>query len=340
MKHYILGAAVLAACGAAALVAAPPEGKGGGNGGGGGEDPPAEPFAPAIAYFDSTKTAKQLRLANRAGDQACMVVETPNGGPTLRGFTYHAASKRLAYSIGETGIYVTSWGSDPCKVDTPTRVRTLSGGDHPEVMDFSPDGRYVIWTEPIHEYTGFGSPYLIYIYDFDQDVFFPVPLDQWGGEKVDWGVDGEWGTSGIRFSPDFATSNEVIFIGAPLDGSAGLYDSVFAYDISGDTPPRLIYDGENLSIEQFVSVTNPEGQGEAQIVLADRNSGELIQLTLDGTEVRRFGGSEPAYSCDNSEILYQYSAGKRRNSWFIASVDGTNAELWSTSGRYFDWFCP
>lgn len=336
MKYHLLSAVILAACGAATLVAAPPEGKGGG-----GEDPPAEPFVPAIAYFEELKTSKQLRLANRAGDQACMVLETPDGSPKLRGFTYHAATKRLAYSISETGIFVTSWNGDPCKVNAPARVRELSSGDHPEVMDFSPDGRYVAWTEPIHEYDGFGSAYLIYMYDFDQNVFFPVPLHQWGGRKEEWGVDGEWATSGIRFSPDFATSNELIFIGAPLDGSAGPYESIFAYDIGGSTPPRLVYDGANLSIEQFVSVTNPEGQGEARIILADRNSGELIQLGLDGTEVRRFTGSEPAFSCDNTEILYKASAGKRRSGWYIAKVDASGAELWSSgSVRWFDWFCP
>lgn len=340
MKHYIFGAALLAACGAAALVAAPPEGKGGGKGGGGGEDPPAEPFVPAIAYFDSTSTAKQLRLANRAGDQACMVVETPDGGPKLRGFTYHAASKQLAYSISETGIYVTSWGSDPCKVDAPTQVRALSGGDHPEVMDFSPDGRYVVWTEPIHEYTGFGSPYLIYIYDTQEATVFEVSLLQWGGVREEWGVDREWSVGGIRFSPDFATSNELIFVGGPLDGSQGAYTSLFRYDISGNSPPLKIYDGAGMSFDQFISVTNPEGEGSHRVAFTDNETKILVQVTLAGDEVIRFDAREPAYSCDNTEIIYQAFLRKNRNSWFIADVDGTNAERWSSAGSWFDWFCP
>lgn len=319
-------------------VAAPPEGKGGGRGGGGGDDPPAEPFAPSIAYFEESRKSKDLKLANRAGDQACLVVRSGSGSPKLQAFEYHAATKMLAYSIGNTGIFLASWGSDPCTIGEGTLIR---GQVAPGSMDFSPDGQYLVWREPDENYTGFGTAARIIIYDLSAGTTSEVSLKAWGGVRPEWGVNGEWGLSQVHFSPDFATSNELIFVGGSLDGRFGEYDSLFAYDIDETSVPRKLLDGASIGFDFVLSVTNPGGTGQAKVAFTNNNNGQVIQLPINGGATSSFAGYEPEYSCDNSELIHRKDASSRKNEIRITSADGSSTETWSKASlRFFDWFCP
>lgn len=318
-----------------AALAAPPAGKGGSKGGGG-EDPPPEPFSPAIAYFEQGRQSKDLKLANRNGDQACLVMRSQSGAPTLRGFVYHAASKVLAYSIDNSGIFLATWDTDPCLVGSGQLIRPSA---NPEFMDFSPDGKYLTWTEPVDGYSGFGSAAEIFIYNLESGTLSGVPLDAWGGTRPEWGVDGEWGIGPVLFSPDFLSSNELVFRGAPLDGSAGEYDSLFAYNIDGTTAPRKFFDGAGGGIDVVMSVSNPQGAGDARVAI---RKGPIRQIAIsDGSQGPSFDGYEPAYSCDNSELIHRTSPSSGKYQIQITSADGTSTETWSKANlRFFDWFCP
>lgn len=334
----ILSTAALAL--AVTVSAAPPEGKGGGKGGGGGdEEPPAEPFAPAIAYFEDGRKYKDLRLANRAGDQACLVLRTAQGDDELRGFVYHARTKMLAYSRDNQGIYLASWGDDPCTVGDGTLIRS---GPNPEFMDFSPDGSLLTWAEGDPDYTGFGSANIVFIYEVATGVLTQFDLKQWGGSRSDWGVNGEWSAS-FRFTPDFATSNEVVVSGGPLDGSKGAYVSLFKYNLDELAAPTLLLDGADIAFDAVVTITNPGGEGSARYAFTNNNTGDVLQVRLsDGGVVGSFKGYEPAFSCDNSEIIHQSSGGKGGKSAIsITSADGSSSTVWSSGNyRFFDWFCP
>lgn len=331
---------------AVAVSAAPPEGKGGGNGGGGGdggEDPPAETFVPAIAYFEDGRKNKDLRLANRAGDQSCLVMRTAQGADELRGFVYHAGSKTLAYSRDNLGIYLTTWGNNPCTVSDGTLIRS---GPNPEFMDFSPDGRLLTWSEGDPNYTGFGSANIVFVYyvadvgEISAGTLVQFDLKQWGGSQPEWGVNGEWSAS-FRFTPDFATSNEVVVSGAPLDGSQGAYVSLFKYDLDETSAPTLLLDGADIAFDAVVTITNPGGDGSARYAFTNNNTGDVLQVRLsDGGVVGSFTGYEPAYSCDNSELIHRSGSGRKVETR-ITSADGTSTETWSNGNlRFFDWFCP
>ena len=316
-------------------IAAPPEGKGGGKGGGGGDDPPAEPFMPSIAYLEEGRKSIDLKLANRAGDQACLVLRSESGA-RIRGFVYHAASKVLAYSIPNIGIQLATWVDDPCVVGAGTLIG--SGGDT-SYMDFSPDGNLLAWTEPDPGYTGFGTSSLVFVYDVGNGTLTQLDLEQWGGDRPEWGVYGEWSTGSVRFSPDFSTTNELLFSGGPLDGSQGAYNSLFAYNIDETEPPRKYYDGAGDGIDSVMSVTNPTGTAEARIAITQ---GPVRQIAIsDGSEGPTFDGYEPAYSCDNSELVHRFRTNGGKYEIRITSADGGSTETWSKGKlRFFDWFCP
>lgn len=329
-----------------AASAAPPVGKGGGKDkGGGGDDgsgdPPAETFVPEIAYFEEDRKGKDLKLANRAGDAACVVLQSSSGSPKLRGFEFHAPSKLLAYSIDDTGIFLASWSDDPCFVGGEIQIRAQVA---PESLDFSPDGKFLVWRENVDDWTGLGTAAKIFIFDVTSPNSEPteVSLEAWGGERPEWGVNGEWGISSqVRFSPDFATSNELIFAGASLDGRFGEYDSLFAYNIDETTIPRKLLDGANVLFDWVLSVTNPSGQGAAKVAFTNNNTGEIIQIPINGGLATTFSAyGEPEYSCDNFEIIHRSGSGRKLNIE-ITGVDGTPIETWSKADlRFFDWFCP
>nr|WP_298895367.1 hypothetical protein [uncultured Altererythrobacter sp.] len=315
--------------------AAPPEGKGGGKGGGnnGGEDPPTDPFVPAIAYFEEGRKSKNLKLANRAGDQACMISDQQG----LRGFEYHASSKVLAYSVSGIGVFLTSWGDDPCTVGNGTLIRNQAA---PENLDFSPYGRYLVWREPVEDYSGFGTAARIMLYDLSDGSVSEVSLEAWGGVRPEWGVNGEWGVSNIRFSPDFATTNEIIFVGGSLDGRFGEYDSLYTYSIDGANAPKKLLDGASISFDFVFSVTSPAGSGVSKVAFRNNNNGQVVQLPINGGAASSFAGYEPDYSCDNSELIHRKDASSRKNEVRITSADGGSTETWSKASlRFFDWFC-
>lgn len=319
-----------------AAFAAPPEGKGGGKGGGGGDsggDPPPETFVPAIAYFEEGRKSKDLKLANRSGDVACLVASTPTGSPKLRGFAYDAANKHLAYSVSETAIYVVGWDLDPCDVGTPIHTIPLSSGNHIETMDFSPNGNLLVWREEDYDYAGPATAGIIHIYDLGTRSVRELPLRGWAAGEP-------------RFSPDFARSNEVIFVGGGADGSLGTYASLYAYKIdSGVSPgtnPRKLLDGAPYNFDHIYSVSNQGGIGDPSVVLGNHLTGELLKVSIDTGSVAAIAdGNEPAYSCDNSELIYRYGTGGRRSEVRITSADGSSTEVWSKADlRFFDWFCP
>lgn len=322
--------AVILAAGFAAS-AAPPEGKGGGKGGGKGEDPPAETFVPAIAYFEESRKSKDLKLANRAGDAACLIVRSNDGEPKLRGFAYHAASNTLAYSKGGSGIYLASWGEDPCAIGSGALIPDTGS---PEFLDFSPLGGKLIWRETHPDYTGsgtVGTASQIFVYDLSSAQVQELPLDLWA-------------VGGVRFSPEFESTGEIVFRGGPLDGSEGLYDSLFVYDIdapvSAGSNPRKIVDGAGDYIDIVLSASSPGGGGEASVAYVQ---GTIHQVRIsDGTQAGpSIAGYEPAYSCDNSEIIYRYPASARRYEVRISSSDGNSTETWTKADlRFFEWFCP
>lgn len=313
------------------------QGKKNGNGGGGGGDPPDPVFTPAIAYLEVGRKSKDLKLSNRAGDAACLVVSTPLSGARLSGFEFHAAEKVLAYSIGGQGIFLASWDDDPCTI---TNVIPIRAGVAPESMDFSPDGRHLVWRETTEGYTGFGTAAQIFTYDRSSGLTSEVSLEDWGGVRPEWGVDREWGLFQVHFSPDFENSNELIFVGGALDGSLGVYQSLFAYDMSEGSPPRKLLDGSGLSFDYVMSVTNPGGQGEAKVAFTDNDTSNIVQLAINDGGSTVFSGYEPEYSCDNSEIIHRTGSG-RRTEVRITSTDGGASETWSKADlRFFDWFCP
>lgn len=343
---------ILTASLAGATVAAPGgNGKGkGGNDGGGGGDPPTADFVPRIAYFSEGRKAKDLRLSNRAGDQACLVMQSANGSPTLRGFSFDAANRKLAYSVGESGIYLTSWGAQgPCFVESAAnithesfRIRGFGEGVHPEVMDFSPLGKKLVWTEPNQAYTGPGSEHRILLYDLETKAVSELPLI-------------EWQISGIRFSPDFETSRELFFVGGPLDLSQGAYASLFAVNIDDvvsaatdsdpasdpDTIPDKIYDGINVSFDLFIGVTNPDGQGAAKVTFTDNNTKQIYQVPIGGGSIVTFAGGEGTYSCDNTEIIHAFESSRSRRETRVTQADGSSSERWSRDElRWLDWLCP
>lgn len=340
MRLHIIATTMLCciALGSTAILAAPPEGKGGGKGGGGGgggEDPPAQPFVPAIAYFQETRKSKDLRLANRAGDQACLVLQSASGEPKLRGFAYHAASNKLAYSTDGLGIRIATWGSDPCSV---TSGPVIPQTGNPEFMHFSPDGSLLAWSEGDPDYTGFGSAYIIVIYDLSSGARTEFDLKQWGGTRPEWGVDGEWSAGNVHFSPDFDSSNEIVFSGGPLDGSQGAYNSLFVFNLDGSSAPQKFYDGAG-GMDSIMSVTRPSGAGVARMAISQ---GEIRQIVIDdGSQGPSFDGTEPSYSCDNSEIIHRFATGKwNKYEIRITSSDGSSTETWSKANlRFFDWFC-
>ncbi|WP_271079289.1 hypothetical protein [Aurantiacibacter sp. MUD61] len=341
--------AIVIAASAATAQSGNGRGNGGGSGGGGNEEPPSA-FVPAIAYFDQGRKYKDIRIANVAGDQACLVLRTGDGQRNLRGFDFDAANNRLAYSIDETGIFVTTWedADGPCNVasagnvtDPASRVRVLGAGDYPEVLDWSPDGRFLLWTEPDQEYTGLGSSTHVMIYDTVTEQVSLLPLESWGGTRLAWGVDGDWGVGGIRFSPDFATTNEVVFVGASLDGSRGEYNSLFAFDIAGTSAPRLLYDGASTTFDLFINVTNPQGAAPSRVVFENVDRGELVQLPLVNGNTTRWTGGEAEYSCDNARLVHQVAGRRGRASTYITSADGSGSTLFSSDGlRWLDWLCP
>lgn len=337
----IFSTAAIALVLGAAVSAAPPEGKGGGKGGGNGGDdePPAEAFLPAIAYFEQSRKSKDLKLTNRAGDVACVVKQSGTSSAVLRGFVYDAANKMLAYSIGSRGIFLTTWDEDPCVVGDGTLIHSQAS---PEFMDFSPDGNYLVWRETVQDYSGFGTASEIFFYDLSSGTVSNISLDAHGGSRPEWGVNGEWAVSNVQFSPDFDPSNEdspdeLIFRGAPLDGSLGEYESLFSYNIDGQSAPRKFYDGGGDYIDIVMSVTNPTGGDEARIAIT---KGHVRQIAIsNGAEGPTFDGYEPAYSCDNSEIIHRSGTGKADIR--ITAADGSSTETWSKANlRFFDWFCP
>ncbi|WP_265529620.1 hypothetical protein [Sphingomicrobium marinum] len=324
--------------------AAAQNGKGNGKGnGGGGSEPPAA-FEPAIGYRYEGRGFTDIRLANRAGDQACTVLRFEDGGPRLRGFGLDAANMRLAYGLGNDAIYLatlTYVGENPCPValEEDTELIGPTSSNSFDFIDFSPDGALATWTESDEDYTGLGSSGIIAIYDLETGETTHLTLEQWHNEpRPEWGTNGEWAVGSIRFSPDFAATNEIIFSGAPLNGYQGAYNSIWAYNINEMAAPRKIYDGAGIWIDAIVTVTNPQGMGEHRVAFTDNDTGNMLQVRVsDGVPVETFPASEPAYSCDNSELIH--NGGRRKI--YITSADGTSSQRWGGSGmRFFDWFCP
>lgn len=337
----VLSSVAIALTMGVAVSAAPPEGKGGGKdkgGGDGGGDPPAL-FVPAIAYFEEGRKSKDLKVANRAGDQACLVLSSSSGSPKLRGFEFDPSSSLLAYSIDNTGVFLASWGGDPCTIGQGTLIRSQVA---PENLDFSPDGRYLVWREPVDDWTGFGSAAKIFIYDVTAPDSEPteVSLEDWGGPRPEWGVNGEWSVSNVRFSPDFVATNELIFVGGSLDGRFGEYASLFAYNINENYEPRKLLDGSNISFDYVFGVTHPNGAGDAKVAILNNNNGRILQVPINGGTASSFVGGEPEYGCDNAELIHRTQSG-RKFEIRITSADGSASELWSRADlRFFDWLCP
>lgn len=327
--------------------AAAQNGKGNGRGNGGGNDGPPAAFEPAVAYQYSGKNYTDIRLANRAGDQACTVLRVDSGEPNLRGFELDAANMRLAYGLGGNAIFLatlTYVGEDPCPVALAENTELIgpTSSANPEDLDFSPGGALLAWVENNEDYTGLGTSTIIVIYDLETREATPVSLEQWYNEpRPEWGTNGEWATGSIRFSPDFETTNEIIFSGGPLNGSQGAYNSIWAYNINELTAPRKIYDGGGISIDSVVTVTNPQGLGDHRVAFTDNNTGNTLQVRVsDGFVVDSFLAYEPAYSCDNSELIHGASGRGRKTNVYITSVDGTSSERWGGSDmRFFNWFC-
>jgi hypothetical protein len=324
IKHLISAVFVMTlAVGAAS--AAPPEGKGGGKGGGG-NNPPVEPFVPAIAYLQDGRKTRDLRLANRAGDQACLVLQTNTGSPKLRSFVFDAANKRLAYSLSEEGVYLTNWIDDPCEVGQPIEIRQLEAGDHPEFMDFSPQGGFVAWTEP----------------DPNIEDAYTIVMHEIGGGNTTLALTG-WRVGGLRFSPDFESSGELLFTGSAIDLSLGwgAYNSIFAYSTQTQAI-RKVLDGASFYLDPFLTVTNPQAVGPAKVAFTDLDTKDLLQVRLsDGQVVETFPGYEAAYSCDNTELIHRGRGKGTKLFVYLTKADGSSSEFWSKSElRWFDWFCP
>lgn len=306
-------------------------GKGNGGGGGGDEEPPAA-FEPAIAYFDDGRKYKDIRLANRAGDQACLVLRSNQGQQELRGFSFDAANSQLAYSIDETGIYIASWSDNPCEITGSTEIHPLSAGNFPEFLDFSPSGQFLTWT-------AYDNPNIgdvrIWIYDASTGISRDLPLSGWV-------------ILGLRFSPEFPDSGELFFVGGDSSSPAGTQFSLFAYDVNAPVAsgsnPRLVFDAtpSGSSLDSFLAVTNPVGS-EAPRVAVSQN-GEIQQLDLSGQAVpdaEGIPGSEPVYSCDNTELVHNYQESWSRRETRITPANGGAYERWSRDElRWLDWICP
>lgn len=321
-----LAISFVAAIGLAGAALAAPGGNGNGKGNGGndgGGDDPSTTVEPAIAYFVRGRDYKDIRLANRAGDEACLVLRNN----ALRGFAFHGASNQLAYSLDDTGIYIASWTDDPCDIGSATEVRPLVEGNYPEYLDFSPDGQFLAWTE-------YNAPDIydikIWIHDADGGAR-PLPLSGWT-------------ILGIRFSPNFSQSGEIFFVGGDNSSPAGTQWSLFAYNINDPgSYPRTVYDATPLgsSLDGFVGVTNPIGNQSARVAVSI--DGEIRQLSLGGQPVQgtlAIPGFEPVYSCDNTEMVHVYRGDRRKRETRITSVDGSTFEQWSRDElRWLDWFC-
>ncbi|MCT2560230.1 hypothetical protein N0B51_14700 [Tsuneonella sp. YG55] len=338
---FFAGAAIAVAT---AAIAAPPAEKGGGKGGSG--DPPAA-FEPAIGYKFSGRNYTDIRLANRAGDQACTVLRLPDGSPSLRGFVFDGANGRLAYGLEGDVIYLatlTYEASNPsCPValaKNTVAITPLTVAD-PETLDFSPRGDHLVWSEPNKAYTGYGSAFDIVVFDIGAGEHTRIPLEKWGTTNPDWGVTNEWVATSTRFSPDFDNSGEIIFSGAPLSGVLGAYNSLFAVNVDGQTEPRLIVNGASMQVDAIVTVTSPGGSGAHKVAFTDNNTGKVRQHRIsDGGLVASFSGDEPAYSCDNSELIHSAKGKGGKPSIYITAADGSSSETWSSGGpRFFDWFC-
>ncbi len=315
---------------AIAAYAAPPEGKGGGKGGGGGngggEDPPSE-FVPAIAYKVESKKYEDIRLANVEGDQSCLVlrINKSNAAGRLRGFTYSASRKRLAYGL-DGDLYLATWTDDPCSVQTSSSpllpaLPTYSERADISNIDFSPDGSKLVWA--LNSQTD----------DTTRDI---VVLD------IDAGTSPQRIETGFNvfdpsFSPNFADSGEVFFTG---DNSVGIR-VVGAYNLNTGNTRTVVPSSGNL--DSSMAVSNPASSGFVRIAVRDNDSGFLQQHDDQGALAESLISARDAnlaYSCDNTQILYRFSVNWKNVDVYIGARDGTSAQIWSSDDlRDPEWLC-
>lgn len=309
--------------------AAPPEGKGGGKGGGGGggEDPPAETFVPAIAYKVETAKYEDIRLSNVEGDQSCLVmrIQKSNAAGRLRGFTYSASRKRLAYGLNND-LYLATWSDDPCNIQigsSPLVPGLPTYGTRADIsnVDFSPDGSKLVWA--LNSQTDDGT----------RDI---VVLDIDGGtppERIETGFN----VFDPSFSPDFADSREIFFTG---DNSVGIR-VVGAYNLDTGATRTVVPSSGNL--DSSMAVSNPDPSGFVRIAVRDNNSELLQQYNAQGNPSEApisARDANLAYSCDNSLILYRFSVNWKNVDVYLGSRDGTSAQIWSSEDlRDPEWLC-
>lgn len=328
MRLFTIPSLLLFTAASTLAFAAPPPGKGGGKGGGdgGGGDPPAD-FVPAIAYKLETKKYEDIRLANVEGDQSCLVlrINKDNAAGRLRGFTYSASAKRLAYGLNGD-LYLATWGDDPCEIETspvPLVPALPTHSDRADVanLDFSPDGSKLVWA--LNSETDDGTRDLVLL---DIDAGSPP-------ERIETGFN----VFVPRFSPEFASSREIFFTG---DDPSNVR-VVGAYHV--DTGSARVAVPSTGNLDSSLAVSNPGAPGFVRIAVRDNDNELLQQYDAQGNPAEpTFAARDAnlAYSCDNSMIVYRFSVNWKNVDIYLGSRDGTSSQIWSSEDlRDPEWLC-
>lgn len=263
-------------------------------------------FQPEIIYSYASGNYTDLRLANRAGDQAILVHRSTTGlglfDASIEG------PNRIAYREG-LGLFVRTWSSNPVTVSAPQPI--YSGPGSPEGVDFSPDGGELAFAT-------LGTNSQIFIYNFAQGELTSV-LNSYSVILVRWDpVDrvlyfsGSPKLSGSPYSlrkldlrlADLPETPEDERVTALFPASGGLVD----FDVSR------------------APVTNAETR------LLVHVQSEIGLWRTDGSFDRKVAdGSNAHFNCRNDAIIHRAFA-TRRPPTRITHLSG-GFETWSTDSN-------